>query len=343
MKPEFLDLLCCPTCLRELLLDASCSENGHVIEGKLTCSFCNTSFPIVRGVPRLLPDDGNRSEVRENTAGRFGFEWNEFSDFDPAVEEQSMATWMSPGRLDDLRGLTVLDAGCGMGGMRSIAAAHGVSRLVGLDLGSAVDAAFANTKHLPSVCIVQGDIYHPPVRNGAFDAAYSLGVLHHLPDPRCGFKALAPKVRPGGWIHVWLYGREGNRLLLLVLNPIRRITSRLPLRPLKLLSGVVAVPVAAIAKTLYRIPWLGERLPYSKYMRWLGHGSFVKIHLVVLDQLLAPVAYYMRREDVLAMAEAPNCIVTAIEHNRGMSWGMTVARTQIEQANQSPQVELASR
>ena len=305
MRPEFIDLLCCPTCLGDLKIDEYRTESGHIIEGTLTCTGCDTMFPLIQGVPRLLPDDGKRSDVRENTAGRFGFEWNHFAAFDQAVEEESMATWMSPSRLDDLKGLTVLDAGCGMGRHAVIAAAHGVRRLVGIDLGSAVDAAFANTKHLESVCIVQGDIYHPPVKDKAFDAAYSLGVLHHLPDPRCGFNALAPKVKPGGWLHVWLYGREGNRFLLLVLNPVRRITSRMPLGMLKAISGAVAVPVALAAKTLYRAPWLGRRLPYAKYMRWLAVGSFTKIHVIVFDQLLAPVAYYMRREEVLAMADAP--------------------------------------
>ncbi|HEX3999086.1 MAG TPA: methyltransferase domain-containing protein [Pirellulales bacterium] len=343
MRREFVDLLCCPNCLADLRIDESHADAGHVIDGSLACSNCETRFPITRGVPRLLPDDGNRSQIRENTAERFSFEWHHFADFDVAVEEQSMSTWMSPSRLDDLKGLTVLDAGCGMGRHAVIAAAHGVGRLVGLDLGNAVDAAVANTKHLENVCIVQGDIYHPPVKNGAFDAAYSLGVLHHLPDPQCGFKALAPKVKPGGWIHVWLYGREGNRMLLLVLNPIRRVTSRMPLALLKIISGVTAVPVALAAKTLYRLPWLGARLPYAAYMCWLDPASFAKIHAIVFDQLLAPVAYYMRRDEVLRLADIPECTVRAIEHNRGMSWGLTVQRTPNGESGKLHKTESAAR
>ncbi len=302
------------------------AEDGHVMSGSLECGGCHGRYPIERGVARLLPDDQNRSTIRENTAARFGFEWNEFSSFDLAEETKSMATWFEPRKLTDLAGLTVFDAGCGMGRHATIAAQHGVRRLVGIDLGSAVDAAFANTRHIPQVCIVQGDIYHPPLKGGVFDAGYSIGVLHHLPDPKRGFAALASKVRSGGWFQAWVYGREGNGWLLLVLNPIRRITSRMPLTLLKALSATVAVPVVLASKTIYRLPAVGPRLPYGDYMRWLSTGSFAKTHAIVFDQLLAPVAFYMRKSEALAMVAVDGWKVEEIRHNRGMSWGISVAR-----------------
>jgi uncharacterized protein YbaR (Trm112 family)/ubiquinone/menaquinone biosynthesis C-methylase UbiE len=330
LRPDFIDLLSCPTCGHDLRLEPSArgglAEDGHVLEGGLACDVCGTSFPIERGVPRLLPSDKNRSPTRENTAARFGFEWNEFSKFDLAEEEKSMATWFRPKELDELRGRTVFDAGCGMGRHATIADRHGVARLVGVDLGSAVEAAFTTTRQLKTVCIVQGDIYHPPLKAAAFDAGYSIGVLHHLPDPKRGFAALAPKVRPGGWFQAWVYGREGNGWLLYILNPVRRLTSKMPLTLLKLLSRLVAVPVALASKTIYRLPGVGPRLPYGDYMRWMSSGSFSKIHAIVFDQLLAPVAYYMRRSEVLDMVAVDGWTVQGIEHSRGMSWGVAVER-----------------
>ena len=85
-------------------------------------------------------------------------------------------------------GLAVLECGCGMGRHAVIASHFGARAVIGLDLGDAVEAAFENTRHVPGISIVQGDIYFPPFGNGAFDAAYSLGVLHHLPAGR-GFRA----------------------------------------------------------------------------------------------------------------------------------------------------------
>ncbi len=330
MRPVFIELLCCPSCGGDLALSErigpATDDDGHIIDGSLNCQTCSARFPVERGVPRLLPDDKNRSAVRDNTAARFGYEWNKFSSFDAVEEEKGMATWFSPRRLDDLAGLTVFDAGCGMGRHATIAAGHGVRRLVGIDLGTAVEAAFKNTRHLESVCIVQGDIYHPPLRSHAFDAGYSLGVLHHLPDPERGFAALAKKIKPGGWFQVWVYGREGNGLLLYVLNPVRAVTSKMPLFAVKALAALVAAPFAIAAKTVYRIPGLGKRLPYAPYMSWLSSETFRKIHLIVFDQLIAPVAHYMRRSEVLQMVPPSGWKVEGIEHSRGMSWGIAAVR-----------------
>src|SRR5262249_763742 len=229
----------------------------------------------------------------ENTAERFGYEWNQFCDFEFAEEVASLKTWFRPRRLEDVAGLAVLEAGCGMGRHARIATHYGVSTLVGLDLGNAVEAAFKNTRDLPAVCIVQGDIYFPPVMPKAFDAAYSLGVLHHVPEPGRGFQALASTVKDDGWIQIWVYGREGNGWLVHVVNPIRRVTSRMPLHLLRLLSLLLAVPLLVFARTLYWIPWLGRKLPYSNYMRWLAPFSLRKVHAIVLDHAVTPVTHYM--------------------------------------------------
>jgi len=59
------------------------------------------------------------------------------------------------------------------------------------------------------VLIVQGDLLRPPFREGAFDAGFSVGVLHHTPQPEAGVKSLARSVRPGGWVSCCVYPRGG--------------------------------------------------------------------------------------------------------------------------------------
>ena len=230
-------------------------------EGAPSGTRCSAVYPLTGGIPRLLPDAAVRSRVRENTAERFGYEWNEFSSFDFHEELVSLTTWFRPRRLEDLAGLVVLEAGCGMGRHATIATHYGVQVLVGLDLGNAVDAAFGNTRHLPGGLHRPGRHLRSALKPKVFDAAYSLGVLHHVPDPGRGFRAIAAKVKDSGWFQVWVYGGEGNGWLVYIVNPIRSVTSRMPLDLLRFLSLPVALPLVLFARTLYRIPWAGRGLP----------------------------------------------------------------------------------
>ncbi len=67
MKRRVLDFLCCPDCRREKL-DLSVyagRENGtqEIVEGEVRCLGCGSRFPVVNGIPRMLPAALRRSLV----------------------------------------------------------------------------------------------------------------------------------------------------------------------------------------------------------------------------------------------------------------------------------------
>jgi uncharacterized protein len=57
MKPDLMEILCCPVCRGDLTLTARRSEGGEVVEGTLTCAACHVDYPIEDGIPNLLPPD----------------------------------------------------------------------------------------------------------------------------------------------------------------------------------------------------------------------------------------------------------------------------------------------
>jgi len=189
---------------------------GHeeIVSGELTCTSCDASFPIVRGVPRLVPAKLSVAEAR--TAAAFGWQWQEFVEMHDLHEAQFL-DWICPIEPEFFRDKVVLDAGCGIGRHTYYAAEYGVHDVVAMDLSVAVETAYTNTGLLPNVHIVQGDINRPPFRRsengGPFDSVYSIGVLHHMPDPESGFRSLVTLLRPGGSIFAWVYGRENNAIV----------------------------------------------------------------------------------------------------------------------------------
>src|SRR5262249_57442920 len=100
------------------------------------------------------------------------------------------------------RGLRVLDAGCGMGRWLHFVRREG-AEVVGMDVSPAIDVV-ARREGLEAN-LVQADLRYPPFAEGAFDLVYSFGVVHHLEDPLVGVRALAPLVRRGAELSLYLY------------------------------------------------------------------------------------------------------------------------------------------
>ena len=100
---------------------------------------------------------------------------------------------------------------------------------------------------MPHVTIVQGDLLQVPLAEKAFDLVFSIGVLHHSPDPRRAFARIAARVKPGGRLAVWLY-RKNTPPQEWLNSTLRAVTTRLPARALEpicaglgLLGGIPGV------------------------------------------------------------------------------------------------------
>jgi 2-polyprenyl-3-methyl-5-hydroxy-6-metoxy-1,4-benzoquinol methylase len=142
-------------------------------------------------------------EAHDATRSSFTFEWLRYTvtDFDENCRFFREATALGG---PELQGKMVLEAGCGMGRFMEVAASHG-AYVVGLDLSRAVERARKSTRFPAQVDFVQGDLMNPPFAQESFDVVYSIGVLHHTPDTRQAFHGIAPLVRPGGRLSVWVY------------------------------------------------------------------------------------------------------------------------------------------
>src|SRR5262245_20366825 len=225
MRVEATAFLACPVCRGELSLDETARAGDHVMSGTLACAACRAAYPIRDGIPRLVP--GTVADAASRTAERFAAEWKTF-DHMAAYQEDWLAGWLAPTPKEAFAGKIVFEGGCGKGRHAVVVSDWGVRHLVSLDLGDAVEVAFAHTRERKNVHVIQGDLLHPPVKR-VFDVAFSVGVIHHLPDPRAGFDSLRSLVVPGGRIAVWVYGLESNEWIVRWVNPLReRVTARMP-------------------------------------------------------------------------------------------------------------------
>ena len=266
MKRRLLELLACPRCQSEFdveVFSATTEDGVEEIEEGLLRSSCGDWYPIVQGIPVILPNalsiyqefsqqyadrlpawSISEEEVRlfeqekKKTQDSFGFEWTVYS----AVRDERDQGYALEGGLtpDFFKDKLILDAGCGYGRHTKVVHDFG-AEVVGIDLSVAVLNARRTTRDLPRAHIVQADLFAPPFRKESFDLVFSWGVLHHTPDPRRAFEGLAGFVKEGGDISVKIY-RKRPATAAVAERLIRSITLKLPLRLLYNLS-YLAVPV----------------------------------------------------------------------------------------------------
>ena len=300
MKQGLIQYLACPNCGGEIRVAKTVSqEREEVLEGVLACVACAHEFPIHGGVPRFA--DLERVEPEKAaTASSFGFEWKHFTQQDERYGDQFLG-WITPVTPEFFKDKVVLDGGCGKGRHMLLAAHWGARAVVGVDLSQAVESAFAATRGAANMHVVQADVCHLPFKQ-AFDYAYSVGVLDHIPDPFVGFRSIAAKVKPGGHVSVWVYGAENNGWIINLVNPVReRFTSRIHPRALLHLSRIPTAAVYTVSKLLRplsKLPVGGgvvDRLSYSQYLTYISHFGWREQHTIVFDHLVAPVAHYIRR------------------------------------------------
>ena len=332
MKLSLLEYLVCPDCQIALDCQATAEDGDGIETGVLCCPQCEERYPILRGIPRFVTVERPLNGKSVETADAFGWEWQKFRKLhDLATYEAQFLDWIHPIEPKFLQGKVILDAGCGMGRFSLVSSTLGAKVVLAIDVSDAVEAARDNARDSPNVHVIQGDIHRLPLRHGRdaqVDFVFSIGVLHHLDDPQAGFNALIQHLRHDGTIFVWVYGRENNGWVVNVVNPLRTmLTSRLPRRALYVLSWLITVGLHPILKLVYRPAnaagapgWLRKTLPYNDYLAWLGQFQFGYTHNVVFDHLVAPVAFYLRREEFAAWFHEAGVSVIDMSWRNRNSW-----------------------
>jgi SAM-dependent methyltransferase/uncharacterized protein YbaR (Trm112 family) len=346
MKHEFLEILVCPLCKGKLVCESLVrGAGGELEDGIIACEQCSERYPVIMGIPRMLPPslrsmvvdmhgwffdsygaklpgwgsegsarrESKDIEFQKATAKSFGFEWQAFSEMLPEYED-NFRWYFERFQPAEFRDILVLDAGCGTGRHTYHMAQTGVRAVCAMDLSQAIEVAARNNAVNRNTHFVQGDIYNPPFREQQFDLVYSLGVLHHLPEPQKGFRSLLPLLKESGSINIYLYWNlesepRWRRGALSVVTAIRRVTTKMPHPLLKKLSWLIAaglyVSLVVPAKILDKFDAtrdLANRIPLGHYHRY----PFRVVYTDQFDRFSAPIENRYGRAEVFEWLKDAN-------------------------------------
>jgi SAM-dependent methyltransferase len=258
------------------------------------------------------------TEQTRRTIDDFGDQWTRYTTNDGYYASLELFRDICGPMLDPsaLKGAIVADIGSGTGRIVSMLLAAGAERVIAVEPSEAFEVLKANTAaDADRIEYVRGagDVL-PAGRN--LDYVFSIGVLHHIYDPAPVVRAAYAALKPGGRMLVWLYGREGNEGYLRLVEPLRRLTVRLPQPLLSAICHALNLCLAIYILLCRIFP-----LPLRCYMNnVIGRFSWAKRYLVIYDQLNPTVARYYTGRQARALLADGGFAHIRLHHRHGYSW-----------------------
>lgn len=262
--------------------------------------------------------------LRDKTIDDFGDQWSRYVDNSGHYGSVELFyDIVGPQETDQLfRGATVVDIGSGTGRIVDMLFAAGAGRVVAVEPSRAFDVLVRNTRRHGDriICLnLRGDMVPTDLEA---DAATSIGVLHHIPDPEPVMRAVHAALKPGGTFIAWLYGREGNELYLRLVEPLRVVTKALPHWVLTALCHVLTFCLALYV-------WLAgiAPVPMGRYMTEVIRPlDYAKRYLVIYDQLNPQYAKYYTQVEARRLFETAGFVDIHLHHRHGYSWTVTARK-----------------
>ena len=164
-----------------------------------------------------------------------------------------------------------IDIGCGSGRWSKFVADN-TKELILLDPSvQALDVAKKNLNK-KNIKFLNQSVGEINLQDKSIDFAYSLGVLHHIPDIKSALKEINRILKPNAPFLVYLYYSFDNKpkfykFMWMLTNPIRYIISKLPFKIKLIITFLIAIfvyfPFARISKLLKFL-----KLPYQNIPMW---------------------------------------------------------------------------
>jgi len=248
--------------------------------------------------------------VDAKTVAGFGHEWSRFPQGADLPEPDLLAMF------DDYfhifpwtmlpRGSVGIDIGCGSGRWAALVSPR-VGHLYLIDPSEAVlNVARKNLSACANVTFHLASVAELPVDDNSLDFAYSLGVLHHVPDTTGAINSIARKLKPGAPFLVYLYYAFENRsawyrALWRISDFVRRGISHtspgLQLALSLIIAAVIYWPLARSAALFAPIGFPIESWPLAPYR----HRSFYVMRTDAYDRFCTRLEKRFTRAEIETM------------------------------------------
>lgn len=257
-----------------------------------------------------------KATLAEQTIRDFGDQWTAYPENEGIYASlDTLKDLVAPFDIRNFENSVVADIGSGSGRIVNMLLAAGARHVYAVEPSKSFEVLKENTK------CDSGKITYLNIPGNEFsmrelDYVVSFGVIHHIPEPEATMRAIHASLKKGGKAIIWVYGKEGNRLYLFFVQPLRMITKRLPHNILHGFCRFLDVFLCCYIKLCNYF-----KLPMYVYMKnvvgkWTPHIRFVTIY----DQLNPSYAKYYTKNEALELMKNAGFINVSIYHRHEYSW-----------------------
>ena len=251
----------------------------------------------------------SKNNFDHNVIDDFGNEWEHYdqSSVDlKELEKQFLEYFKIFSWNENITNGIGIDLGCGTGRWANFVADK-TNLLICIDASSkAVNVAKRNLTDKKNCYVIQGMIDTLPILDNSLDFAYSLGVLHHLPNTEQAIKSCVSKLKSGAPFLIYLYYAFDNRpfwfsLIWKCTDIMRKVISKLPFFLKYFLTNIIAMiiyfPLARASYFLEKIGLNISNIPLYEYRK----KSFYTMRTDSLDRFGTRLEKRFTKEDIEKM------------------------------------------
>ena len=203
------------------LINETTDHSGRIKSGILLSENGTQQYPIINYIPRFITEDN----YSESFSIQRQYLEKKFHKWEVEPDRKQIFETSTHIMLDKIKNAIFLDAGCGYGRFCELISNNPDHDIVGVDMSTtSIELAHKYVGHRKNVHLIQCDLTQIPFQEACFDYVFSIGVLHHTPDPYFSFKQLIPYLRSKGQISIWVYPPEMKKFD----DIVRKLTTRLP-------------------------------------------------------------------------------------------------------------------
>ena len=268
--------------------------------------------PLKLAREKTIKDFGNQFVMHDSLGGHWGSD-SMFRDFFGDIFDPN-----------EIKDKSVAEVGSGSGRILRMILNYKPKHVYAVEPSKSIEVAKKNLKDFSDITYLNeaGDKFDISNNEGGADYIFSLGVIHHIKNPKDVLLNIHRSLKKDGKFIIWVYGRENNGLYVFIYKFLSAITKKMDDTVLDLfanLLNIILAPYIFLCKFV--------KLPMRDYLvKVFGKCSFKHRKYIIFDQLNPAYAKYYKKDELLDELKAANFKIDKCYHRHNYSWTVVCAK-----------------